>query len=384
MQKKIALLGSTGSIGTQTLSIVEEKSSEFGVSLLTVNSSWQTLLEQVRKFSPKAVFIANPEARKSFIDHSASLRVEVLGGDIQDLLDFLDSDHVDIVMNALVGFAGFRPSMQALKSGKRLCLANKESLVVGGALINEPLRDSKAEMLPVDSEHSALFQCLLGEDISEVEQLILTASGGPFRTFSAEQIRTVTKAQALKHPNWDMGPKITIDSSTLMNKGLEFIEAYWLFGLPTEQITAVVHPQSIVHSMISFRDGSIKAHLGVPDMRVPIAYSLSYPQRMHVPVERLDLTKMLSLDFEPVDEIKFPCFALAKEAIALGGVIPTVLNAANEIAVERFLNEDIAYICIPKIIEKCMSAIQSDSEINEMLLVEIDAETRAFAKTVRV
>ena len=384
MQKKIALLGSTGSIGTQTLSIVDEKSDEFCISLLSIHSSWQLLLEQTRKYLPKAVFIADSIAREKFIENSVELNVEVLGSDIQHLLDFIASENVDIVMNALVGFAGFRPSMQALKSEKRLCLANKESLVVGGELIQDVLRNSSAEMLPVDSEHSALFQCLLGEDISEVETLILTASGGPFRTFTSEQIQKVTKAQALKHPNWDMGPKITIDSSTLMNKGLEFIEAYWLFGVPTSQITAVVHPQSIVHSMISFKDGSIKAHLGVPDMRVPIAYSLSYPQRMHVPVERLNWNNLLSLDFEPVDEVKFPCFALAKEAIAQGGVVPAVLNAANEIAVERFLNEDIAYISIPKIIEQCISAIHTDSEINEMLLVEIDTETRAFAKMVRV
>lgn len=379
--QQLAILGSTGSIGTQTLDIVRSHQSRFRVTALSAHSNWQLLAQQINEFRPLYAHIADPECHaplKHAVKHSET---ELLGG--SDTIDELvTGSQVDTVVNSLVGFSGFGPTVAALSSGKKVALANKESLVVGGALLQPYLNGNFDRLIPIDSEHSAILQCLTGEQTDTVDKLIITASGGPFREWPVEKLQTVGIKDALAHPNWEMGSKITIDSATMMNKGLEVIEAHWLFGLPAEKIEAVVHPQSIVHSMVLFNDGSIKAQMGLPDMRLPIQYALSYPERWPQSSRQINWSGHLSLSFEPVDMEKFPCYKLALEALAQGGFAPTVLNASNEIAVERFLKEEISYIEISRVVEQCLTHIEPSRTLSVEALEEIDRETRVHAHTV--
>ena len=315
-KKKIAILGSTGSIGMQALQVIEEHSELYEAYILTANNSVGKLVEQARKYLPEAVVIANEIHYSTVCDALADLPIKVYAG-ADALCEVVQDDNVDIVLASMVGFAGLRPTISAIKAGKMIALANKETLVVAGGLINNLITQYKVPVIPVDSEHSAIFQCL--EPGNRIEKILLTASGGPFRKFSKEELKSVTKAQALAHPTWNMGDKITIDSATLMNKGFEVIEAKWLFGLTPEQIEVVVHPQSVIHSMVQFEDGAVKAQLGVPDMRLPIQYAFSYPQRLNASFDRLDFKKIKEFTFEQPDTDRFPCLALAYEALRRGG-----------------------------------------------------------------
>lgn len=380
-KQKLAILGSTGSIGTQALEIVRQHPDKFEVVVLTANTNVDLLAEQINEFNPQYGLICKDILFKNLKDQ-VKTSTELLSGE-RELTNMVTLDEVNTVLNCLVGFAGFGSTVQSIESGKKIALANKESLVVGGELIMKALKYSKSELIPVDSEHSAMLQCLTGEAMEDIEKIIITASGGPFRTFSKGDMEKVTKAQALKHPNWEMGAKITIDSSTMMNKGLEIIEAHWLFDIPVNKIEPVIHPQSIIHSMITFIDGSSKAQLGIPDMKVPIIYALSYPKRFELETPRMDWSIAQELSFEPVDYERFPCVKLAMNSIELGGVSPAVLNAANEVAVQRFLNEEISYIDIPKIVEKSLEKLSTSAEISVELLKEIDTETRAFASILK-
>jgi 1-deoxy-D-xylulose-5-phosphate reductoisomerase len=379
----IILLGSTGSIGTQTLQVVSEHADKMRVSVLTANNNWQLLARQVKEFCPDVAVLGNLQYRDEFKKVVGSTRTELLFGSelIQDVV--LESDS-SLVVNALVGFSGFLPTVSALKSGKRVALANKESLVVGGELLQEFLGLDKPKIFPIDSEHSAILQCIVGEQLHEIESIIITASGGPFRDFKPYQLSDVTVEDALKHPNWDMGAKITIDSATMMNKGLEVIEACWLFDLPLESISAVIHPQSIIHSMVTFKDGSTKAQLGKPDMKVPIQYALSFPERWASDSERIDWSIAHQWTFRPIDPLLYPCFHLALDAKRAGGIAPAVLNAANEVAVQRFLQKEIPYIGISKIVEKSLENITSTPNLTLKSIVNADAETREFANTMTI
>tara|TARA_R110000868_G_scaffold396971_1_gene669419 strand:+ start:4817 stop:5965 length:1149 start_codon:yes stop_codon:yes gene_type:complete len=379
-KKRLAILGSTGSIGTQTLEIVRQHPDKFEITVLTANTNVDLLAEQINEFKPKYGLICNTILFKNLQDQ-VTTSTKLLSGN-QELTNLVSIPDVDIVVNSLVGFAGFSSTMESIKAGKKIALANKESLVVGGELIMNALKHSKSYLIPIDSEHSAMLQCLVGEPKKSIEKIIITASGGPFRTFTIDQMKSVTKAQALNHPNWDMGAKITIDSSTMMNKGLEIIEAHWLFEIPVDKIEPVIHPQSIIHSMVTFCDGSSKAQLGPPDMKVPIIYALTYPNRLPLDTPRMDWTLSHELSFQPVDYERFPCIKLAIESIKIGGTAPAVLNAANEVAVERFLNEEIGYIDIPKIVEKSLNKLSSSVKISVEILKEIDTETRAFASRI--
>ncbi len=314
-KKKIAILGSTGSIGTQALQVIDEHSELYEAYIITANNSVGKLVEQARKYLPEAVVIANEIHYSTVRDALADLPIKVYAG-ADALCEVVQDDNVDIVLASMVGFAGLRPTISAIKAGKMIALANKETLVVAGGLINNLITQYKVPVIPVDSEHSAIFQCL--EPGNRIEKILLTASGGPFRRFSKEELKSVTKAQALAHPTWNMGDKITIDSATLMNKGFEVIEAKWLFGLTPEQIEVVVHPQSVIHSMVQFEDGAVKAQLGVPDMRLPIQYAFSYPQRLNASFDRLDFKKIKEFTFEQPDTDRFPCLALAYEAFKKG------------------------------------------------------------------
>ncbi len=379
-KQRLAILGSTGSIGTQALEIIRQHPDKFEVVALSANSNVDLLANQINEFNPKYGLICRDELYKSLKDN-VSTNTELLSGSSQ-LTNLVKLSEIDTVLNSLVGFAGFGSTVEAIKAGKKIALANKESLVVGGELIMRAIQKSNAKLIPVDSEHSAMLQCIVGEPKESIEKIIITASGGPFRLFTKDQMRKVTKEQALNHPNWDMGAKITIDSSTMMNKGLEIIEAHWLFDLPVEMIEPVIHPQSIIHSMVTFTDGSSKAQLGPPDMKVPIIYALSYPSRTPLDTPRMDWSITQELTFEPVDYERFPCVKLAMKSIEIGGVAPAVLNAANEVAVSRFLNEEIGYIDIPKIVEKSLDKLSFAGEISVEILIEIDLETRAFASTL--
>ncbi len=379
-KQRLAILGSTGSIGTQALEIIRQHPDKFEVVALSANSNVDLLANQINEFNPKYGLICQEKYYKSLKDNVTE-KTELLSGSSQ-LTNLVKLSEIDTVLNSLVGFAGFGSTVEAIKAGKKIALANKESLVVGGELIMRALQKSNAKLIPVDSEHSAMLQCIVGEPKESIEKIIITASGGPFRLFSIDQMRKVTKEQALNHPNWDMGAKITIDSSTMMNKGLEIIEAHWLFDLPVEMIEPVIHPQSIIHSMVTFTDGSSKAQLGPPDMKVPIIYALSYPSRTPLDTPRMDWSITQELTFEPVDYERFPCVKLAMKSIEIGGVAPAVLNAANEVAVSRFLNEEIGYIDIPKIVEKSLDKLSFAGEISVEILKEIDLETRAFASTL--
>lgn len=379
MKKQIAILGSTGSIGTQALEVIEEHSDLYEVYCLTANNRVKELAEQARKFKPAAVVIANEshyEELKSMLADCPD--INVYAGK-QALDDIVTAGPVDMVLTAMVGFSGLSPTIQAIKAHKKICLANKETLVVAGELICKLAAENHAPILPVDSEHSAIFQSIVGEGDNKIEKILLTASGGPFRTFSTEQLATVTKDHALHHPTWDMGAKITIDSATMMNKGFEVIEAKWLFGVEADRIQVLVHPQSIVHSAVQFSDGAVKAQLGVPDMRLPIQYAFSFPERLHLNGERLDLFKHNLEFFEP-DLNKFRCLALAYEAINKGGNMPCIVNAANEIVNRGFLEDRCSFLDMPRIIERTMQTVAFDANPSYDTYIATDAEARRVAK----
>ncbi|PXV63537.1 1-deoxy-D-xylulose-5-phosphate reductoisomerase [Dysgonomonas alginatilytica] len=352
MKRKLAILGSTGSIGTQALDVVREHPDKFEVYAITANNSLDLLVKQAREFQPEVVVIANEDRYQALKDALADLPIKVWAG-MDSIVQVVQSEPIDIVLTAMVGYAGLAPTISAIKAKKLIALANKETLVVAGELITELALENKVPILPVDSEHSAIFQCLNGEN-SPIEKILLTASGGPFRKLSKNELEKVTKHQALKHPNWDMGAKITIDSATLMNKGFEMIEAKWLFGLVPSQVEVVVHPQSIIHSMVQFEDSSIIAQMGLPDMRLPIQYAFAYPNRLKSNFERLDIFKLGTMTFEEPDMDRFRNLAFAFEAANKGGNMPCILNAANEIVVEAFLKEKIGFLEMSDIIEKTM------------------------------
>lgn len=355
-RRRIAILGSTGSIGTQALEIIRQHADIFEVEVLTAQNNVALLIEQCREFQPNAVVIGNPDHYAQLKEALQSYPIKVYAGE-QALCQVVTMDSIDIVLTAMVGFAGLRPTIQAIEAGKPIALANKETLVVAGAYITRLAQEKGVNIYPVDSEHSAIFQCLLGEFHNRIEKIILTASGGPFRGYTRQQLQNVSSSQALKHPNWQMGAKITIDSATLMNKGLEIIEAKWLFGLEADQIEVVVHPQSIIHSMVQFEDGSIKAQMGLPDMKLPILFALAYPRRYKTLLPRFDFRLYPQLTFEPPDTDNFPCLALAYQALRQGGNMPCILNAANEVAVQAFLQGQIGFLDIPSLIEHCMKTV---------------------------
>ena len=355
-KKRIAILGSTGSIGTQTLDVIRQHRDLFEVELISARSSVDALIAQAREFDAANVVICDERRYPQVAEALKGSRSKVWGG-ISSLCDLVRESSVDIVVGAMVGFSGLRPTLAALEASKTVALANKETLVAAGPIVVETLRRHKGKILPVDSEHSAIFQCLLASGGNPVEKIHLTASGGPFRTWDREQIARATAAQALKHPNWDMGAKVTIDSATMMNKGLEVIEARWLFDVPAEKINVVVHPESIIHSMIEFKDGAIIAQLGCPDMREPIGFALSYPERITVGNRKLDFATLGSLTFQAPDLKRFPNLELAYEAIRRGGNAPCALNASNEVAVAAFLKGLISFYDISRINEKCLAGM---------------------------
>ena len=377
-KRQIAILGSTGSIGTQALQVIEEHSELYEVYCLTANNKIEVLAQQAHQFKPAAIVIAN-EARydelKRLMDDLPD--VKVYAGK-QALDEIVEAQPIDMVLTAMVGFAGLSPTIHAIKAHKTICLANKETLVVAGELIRDLASEYHAAILPVDSEHSAIFQSLVGEDQNPIEKILLTASGGPFRNFTMEQLEHVTKADALRHPTWDMGAKITIDSATMMNKGFEVIEAKWLFGVNASQIQVLVHPQSIVHSAVQFQDGAVKAQLGVPDMRLPIQYAFSFPKRLHLSSERLDFFAQKLEFFEP-DLQKFRCLALAFEAIQRGGNMPCIVNAANEIVNRAFLEDRCSFLQMSDIIADTMQRCTYSAKPDYDTYVATDAEARRIA-----
>lgn len=378
MKKQICILGSTGSIGTQALDVIEQHADLYEAYCLTANNRYEELAAQARKFKPAAVVIANEslyEPLCRLLDDCPEVKVYAGKAALDEIVQ---AEPIDMVLTALVGFAGLSPTIQAIKAHKKVCLANKETLVVAGELICKLAQQYHVPILPVDSEHSAIFQSLVGEDDNEIEKILLTASGGPFRTFTQEQMKSVTAADALKHPTWEMGAKITIDSATMMNKGFEVIEAKWLFGVPAEKIQVLVHPQSIVHSAVQFVDGGVKAQLGVPDMRLPIQYAFSFPKRLHLDGARLDMFKQPMEFFEP-DFKKFKCLALAYESIRQGGNMPCVVNAANEVVNEAFRQGRCTYLGMADVIEKTMERVAFDAAPTFETYVETDAMARRMA-----
>ena len=378
-KQNLAILGSTGSIGTQTLDVVAANPDLFAVDAIAANNNVDLLIKQARTFHPEAVVVANEAHYNTLREALTDLPIKVFAGsDAVAQVAALPS--VDTVVTAMVGYAGLKPTIEAVKAGKRIALANKETLVVAGELVTRLVQQHHAAILPVDSEHGAIFQCLVGENADEVEKIILTASGGPFRNKSCEELASVTAKDALRHPTWQMGAKITIDSASLMNKGFEVIEAKWLFGLRPEQIDVVIHPQSIIHSMVQYRDGSIKAQLGVPDMRLPIEYALTFPQRRQTNFERLDFTKCSQLTFEQPDPTRFRNLALAFEAMRRGGNMPCALNAANEIAVDAFLHERIGFLQMSNLIETVLERTTFIATPSYNDYVACDTETRQLAR----
>lgn len=378
--KNIAVLGSTGSIGRNTLSVAKNLNRNgFPVSVkyLSANSNFELLAEQIDEFSPTAAVIFTKEGYENLKSRSFNNNCKILFAD-EGISEILQRDDTELVINALVGFSGLKPTIQAIKGGKDVALANKESLVVAGELIYSMLEKSRTKLLPVDSEHSAILQCIHGEPLNEVTKLILTASGGPFRECSKDKFSAVTVDEALAHPNWKMGNKITIDSATLMNKGFEIIEAKWLFNIDVEQIEVLIHPQSIIHSMVEFSDGSVKAQLGVPDMKVPIQYALTYPDRVASDFPRIDFTMMRSLTFEQPDFDKFECLKLAYDVIKMGGSYPVVLNASNEAAVDLFLNKKIRFTDIPALIKSALDKHSNHTGLDIDTVTEIDGWSRKF------
>jgi 1-deoxy-D-xylulose-5-phosphate reductoisomerase len=377
--KQLAILGSTGSIGTQTLDVVRKHPEEFSVYALSAHRSIDLLIKQALEFNPAVVCIADEAYYRPLCEALSDLPIRVLAGE-KALLEMVTMPAIDVVVAAMVGYAGLRPTMEAIRAGKTIALANKETLVVAGEIICQLAQRYHTPILPVDSEHSAIFQSLVGENMADVEKLLLTASGGPFRTFSLEQMQSVTSEQALRHPNWEMGAKITIDSASMMNKGFEVIEARWLFDIPVEKIQVLVHPQSVVHSAVQFVDGSVKAQLGTPDMRIPIQYALTYPERWHNDVARLDLFTTQSLTFEEPDLQRFPNLVLSYEAIRRGGNMPCVLNAANEIVNLAFRQGKCGFLQMSDIIAKTMDKVHFVSEPNYETYVETDDVARRIAK----
>ncbi len=381
MKKQICILGSTGSIGTQALDVIEQHSDLYEVYCLTANNRVDELAAQARKFHPAAVVIANEthyDRLKSLLDDCPDIKVYAGAAALDDIVE---AGPVDMVLTAMVGYAGLSPTIHAIKAGKKICLANKETLVVAGELICQLAAKYHSSIIPVDSEHSAIFQSIVGEDGNAIDKILLTASGGPFRTFTSEQMATVTAQDALRHPTWDMGAKITIDSATMMNKGFEVIEAKWLFGVPVEKIQVLVHPQSIVHSAVQFADGAVKAQLGVPDMRLPIQYAFSFPQRLPLQGDRLDLFKH-SLEFFEPDLDKFRCLALAMEAIKRGGNVPCIVNAANEVVNEGFRHGQCSFPAMAEIIAQTMERVAFDAHPDYGVYVATDAEARSVAAEI--
>ena len=378
--KNLALLGATGSIGQQCLQIAAAYPDKIQIELLSAHNNVELLVKQAIQFQPNVVVLTNAEHREFVARELAAHPIKVYAGQ-ESLCEALAWDEIDMVVNAVVGFSGLMPSMAAVKAHKALALANKESLVAGGALVMEAAREANSPILPVDSEHSAIFQCLLGEH-SPIEKLILTASGGPFLHSSPEQIAKATKADALRHPNWNMGAKVSIDSASMMNKGLEVIEAHWLFGVPASQIEVLVHPQSIIHSMVQFEDGSIKAQMSQPDMRVPIQFALSFPRRWALDTPRTNFPTLHQLQFQEPDLQKFPCLALAYEALSRGGNIPCALNAANEVAVAAFLRDRLPFHHIPVIIEKTLAKVDYCPQPSLAIIQNTDAHARGLAQNL--
>ncbi len=377
--KQIAILGSTGSIGTQTLDVVRKHPEEFSVYALSAHRSIDLLIKQAIEFNPAVVCIADEAYYRPLCEALSDLPIQILAGE-KAIVEMVTHPEIDVVVAAMVGYAGLRPTIEAIRAGKAIALANKETLVVAGEIICQLAQKYHVPILPVDSEHSAIFQSLVGEDISSVEKLLLTASGGPFRTYTLDQMQGVTAAQALQHPNWEMGAKITIDSASMMNKGFEVIEARWLFDIPVDKIQVLVHPQSVVHSAVQFVDGSVKAQLGTPDMRMPIQYALTYPKRWYSDVPRLDLFATQSLTFEEPDLERFPNLALSYEAIRRGGNIPCVLNAANEIVNMAFRDGKCGFLQMSEIIAKTMDIVNYIAEPNYEDYVQTDAIARRIAK----
>ena len=378
-KQQICILGSTGSIGTQALDVIEQHSDLYEVYCLTANNRVQELAEQARKFQPAAVVIAN-EARYEELKDMLSDEpdIKVYAG-AQALCDIVQAEPIDMVLASMVGFSGLEPTIHAIKARKNICLANKETLVVAGELICNLAQEYHVPILPVDSEHSAIFQSLVGEGDNEVEKILLTCSGGPFRNYTHEQLEKVTAADALKHPTWDMGAKITIDSASLMNKGFEVTEAKWLFGVPADKIEVLIHPQSVVHSAVQFVDGAVKAQLGVPDMRLPIQYAFSFPQRLHLNGDRLDLFKTQDLQFFKPDYQKFKCLQLAFDAIRKGGNMSCIVNAANEIVNAGFRKGECGFLQMADIIEETMAKATFDSNPDLDVYLQTDAEARCIA-----
>jgi len=376
--KKILLLGSTGSIGVSTLKVLEEFKDYFEVFALTTNSNIELLQEQIKIFNPRFVVVKD-KVKAEQLKNSISNSCSILSGD-EGLIELTSSGDYDILVSALVGFAGLLPTIESIKRGKRIALANKETLVAAGQIVMNLAEKHNSEIIPVDSEHSAIFQCLVGESRKRVNKLIVTASGGPFLNKSISELNSVSVAEALNHPNWDMGSKITIDSATMMNKGLEVIEANWLFGFEKDKIDVVIHPQSIIHSMIEFIDGSIKAQLSIPDMKLPIQYALSYPDRWESNFVNTNFPSLHELTFFEPDLVKFNCLKLAYNAMEQGGTAPCILNAANEIAVEKFLKEEITFTQIPELIDFSLNGMEDSSTIDHETILEYDRQTRIFSQ----
>jgi len=378
--KKILILGSSGSIGANTLNVVRNFPDKFVVTGLTVNSSIDILAEQIKEFHPEFVVVPD-ETKAAQLESNIGSLCKVFYGNDSITKAAAEGDY-DILVGAIVGFAGLAPTIEAIKRGKRIALANKETLVVAGEIVTKLVLENNAEIIPVDSEHSAIYQCLVGENLNEVEKLIITASGGPFLNKEKSFFENATVDQALNHPNWKMGSKITIDSATMMNKGLEVIEAHWLFGLPIEKINVVVHPQSIIHSMVQFVDGSIKAQLGLPDMKLPIQYALTFPERLKNDFARTNLPAINSLTFFEPDFDKFECLKLAFDVIKTGGTAPCILNAANEIAVDMFINKKIKFSQIPKLIYEALSKIDNHIDPDIETIYDCDKRTREFVSSL--
>jgi len=386
LKKRLAILGSTGSIGKQALQVVDEQSEYFEVEALTAFQNIELLVEQAKKYKPNVVVVGNEEYYHQVFDELDPLDIQVYAGE-KAIEQIVEMDSIDLVVMAIVGFAGLKPTLAALENRKTVALANKEALVVAGQIISETSLRKNAHIIPIDSEHSAIFQCLMGEMNNPVQKIILTASGGPFLDFTEEEIKNVTAKQALKHPTWNMGDKVSIDSATMINKGLEAIEAKWLFDLKPEQIEVVIHPQSLVHSMVYFEDASVKAQMGEPDMRVPIQFAMTYPNRLKNSIKRLDLIKAGKLEFQVADLKKFSNLALAFEALKIGGNMPCVLNASNEVAVQAFLLNKIGFTDISTVIEWSIENIDfiNKPTLNQLFETDYEARKKAneFIKTIR-
>ena len=378
-KKHVAILGSTGSIGTQALEVMSEQADRFVVEVLTAHSNSELLIEQALAYRPNAVVIGDEGKFEAVRDALWDAGIKVYAG-AEALEQVVEMEEIDVVLTALVGYAGLKPTLAAIHAGKHIALANKETLVVAGELVTQLAREKGVNIYPVDSEHSAIFQCLVGEFHNPIEKIVLTASGGPFRGKSTTELKAVTKAQALKHPNWEMGAKITIDSASLMNKGLEVIEAKWLFGLRPDQIEVIVHPQSIVHSLVQFEDGSMKAQMGLPDMKLPIQYALAYPTRLQNDFPRFNFLDYPQLTFEQADTRTFRNLQLAFDAMEKGGNMPCILNAANEVAVAAFLKEEIGFLAMSDLVEHCMNTVPFVANPKLEELIESDEQTRLVAE----